>query len=435
MRVLGIGDSCDLGAMYLELLARGHEVRVHVGDVEGKDTCAGLVPQTDDWRRELDWVGDGIIVFETAHHGELQDDLRRRGHAVVGGSALGDRLEGDRELGQSALRAAGLRTTPTQAFGDFDTACSHVRRKPGRYVLKFNGAGLSSGRTYVGERDDGADLIAMLAWHRGRWRFAEPPSFILMEHRSGVEIGVGAFFDGRAFVRPACLDWEHKRFFPGDLGEMTGEMGTLATFSGSERLFAATLARLAGPLADSGYVGWVNLNTIVNGDGVWPLELTCRFGYPGFAVLRPLQALGWDELLVHVAHARGPRFPTRDGYAVGVVLTVPPFPRSEGYDHLGKGLPITVQDETDEDRANLHWAEVARVDGALVTSGQVGYVGVVTGCGPRAEDAIAAAYRRARKVILPTVRYRNDIGQRFVAEDRRRLEELGWLASAPGTGP
>ena len=425
MRFLGVGDSCDLGAMYIELVAAGHEVRVHIGDPDAHDTCAGLVTTTTDWKAELDWVrDDGIVIFETAHHGDEQDDLRRRGYRVIGGSSLGDRLEGDRELGQSMLRAVGMQLAPTHGFGSYAVAADFVRAHPGRYVLKQNGSGFSSARTYIGERSDGSDLLAMLSWQAARWPFAEPPSFVLMEHRDGVEVGVGAFFNGKTFLRPACLDWEHKRFFPGDLGELTGEMGTLVTYRDSDRLFDASLARLGPLLSESGYVGYINLNMIVNGDGIWPLELTCRFGYPGFAILRPLQDLGWDALFLSLIHG-STVLPTKPGYCAGVVVTVPPFPQSRGYAELSKGMPIDTS--AIDDMSQVHWGEVALVDGTLVTSGQVGYIGVVTGVGDDAAAAIASAYVRTQKLVLPLSRYRNDIGQRFIDRDHGRLIELGWM--------
>ena len=56
MRVLGIGDSMDLGSMYLDLLREGHEVRVFVADATASEVLNGLVVTTPDWRGELDWV-------------------------------------------------------------------------------------------------------------------------------------------------------------------------------------------------------------------------------------------------------------------------------------------------------------------------------------------------------------------------------------------
>src|SRR5690242_9946608 len=103
MRFLGIGDSCDLGALYLRLLAEGHEVKVHVGLPICHGTLAGLVTRVEDWKCELDWIRaagqEGIILFENvaAARGALQDELRREGFNVIGGSGYGDRLENDRE--------------------------------------------------------------------------------------------------------------------------------------------------------------------------------------------------------------------------------------------------------------------------------------------------------------------------------------------------
>jgi phosphoribosylamine--glycine ligase len=252
-----------------------------------------------------------------------------------------------------------------------------------------------------------------------------------MEHVEGVEMGVGAYFNGSDFLSPACLDWEHKRFFAGDIGELTGEMGTVATFERSSRFFERTLARLAPQLRAAGHVGYLNLNTIVNERGIWPLELTCRFGCPGFAILDPLQEIGWAELLRMMARRSGPAFEAARGFSVGIVLTTPPFPYSRLDVDEPVGLPILLPDTLDaEDLRNLHYAEVGLEDGQLVTSGIYGWPMVVTGTGATIAAAQRAAYARARQILIPNVRYRLDIGDRLADRDYSRVEALALLDDA-----
>jgi len=432
VRFLGIGETIDLGDMYLRLQAAGHEVRVHVADERSRDVMQGMIPFSAHWRDELDWIREageeGIILFETASSGEMQDSLRREGFNVIGGSAFGDRLENDRAYGQEVLSNAGLQTAASRTFDSFDEGVTFIRATPGRYVFKLNGSGWSSTRGYVGQMGDGVDMIAMLTAARNNWTADEQPSFVLMDYVSGVEVGVGGFFNGERFLSPANLDWEHKRFFPGDIGELTGEMGTVVTYRGAELIFGATLACVAPLLRESGYCGYINLNTIVNDGGIWPLEFTCRFGYPGFPILDALHKETWDSVHSALVLRKRRELSTRDGYAVGVVITVPPFPYSDGYGELGKGTPICFREPlTEPDRDAFHYGEVALDHGQLITAGMIGYVMVVTGAGDSVEDARREAYDRVGKVVIPNARYRNDIGLKLIAEDRARLIEWGWL--------
>lgn len=438
MRFLGIGHSGDLGDMYLRLLGAGHEVKFYCRDFDEHGVFENMVPRVSDYSAELDWVrsagDDGVILFETAEHGAIQDGLRRDGFRVIGGSALGDRLENDRAFGQRALAELGLQTAHTYAFDDYARAIDFVRTNPSRYVFKLDGSETASWRNYVGVAPDGSDMIALLTSQPARLASIgmHRSSFVLMEHIEGVETGLGAYFNGEEFLRPACLDWEHKRFFPGDLGELTGEMGTIVTYADTDRLFDLTLARLQPLLRDGGYVGYINLNTIINENGIWPLELTCRFGYPGFAILDALQPEGWPALFQRMLQKSSLRFATSPGFACGVVLTVPPFPHRAGYAEISRRLLITLDASlTQTDLDNLHFSEVARdASGQLVTSGITGYIGVATGAGPTVEAAQREAYARARRIYVPNLRYRNDIGNHFRDHGRAQLQRLGYLRSA-----
>ena len=437
MRFLGVGDYCDLNALYLRLVAEGHEVKVAISEPQCHGTLAGMVQRVDDWEAELPWVrevgAEGILLFENVSYGRgsRQDALRADGFNVIGGSAFGDRLENDRAFAQGVLRDLGLPIARVEAFDTVAAATGFIDANPGRYVLKFNGEGFGAADNYVGRLPDGRDTKAVIS-ARFRQSGRDRMSFILMQHIQGVEMGVGAYFDGDRFLTPACLDWEHKHFFPDDLGELTGEMGTVVTYERTTVFFERTLALMAPLLRQHGYCGYINLNTIVNEAGIWPLEFTCRFGYPGFAVLDPLQATPWSALFRAMVTRSGLTFETGPGFSVGIVMTTRPFPYIRTYVPEPIGLPVLFDGPLSEtDRRNLHFAEVGLEDGVLVTAGYHGWTLVVTGTGPTVAAAQTKAYGLARRVVVPNVRYRNDIGAKLIRGDLATVERLGLLGAGP----
>jgi phosphoribosylamine--glycine ligase len=410
MRFLGIGDCADLAALYLHLAEDGHEVKICIGH----------------WEGELEWVraagSDGCILFENvgAGRGALQDSLRSDGLNVIGSSAYGARLENDRGYAQRVLAELGLSTAAVFEFSDADTARLFIDQRPTRYVLKSNGPDAPS---FVGRHPAGKDVQALLAAGS-----QIGPSFILMDYIDGVEMGVGAYFNGSDFLELACLDWEHKRFFPGDLGELTGEMGTVVTYSRTKGFFDRTLAKIAPLLRQNGYCGYINLNTIVNDKGIWPLEFTCRFGYPGYAILEPLQRTPWAELFKTIVSRSGLRFETEPGFAVGIVVTTPPFPYYRDAVPEPVGLPILFDGElSPQDQRHLHYGEVGLANGVLVTTGMSRYTLVVTGTGETIEAARDRANALADKIVVPNARYRRDIGTRLIERDLETIEAWNLL--------
>jgi phosphoribosylamine--glycine ligase len=439
MRFLGVGETCDLGALYVALQAEGHEVRVAVSEPEAQGTLAGLVPRSDDWRLDLDWVREagreGVILFESVSEGfgALQDALRRDGFNVIGGSTYGDQLENDRAFAQSVLAELGFPAGHVWAFERVADALALIAERPARYVLKYSGADHASGDTYVGRLSDGRDVGAVLRTRDGG--SAQPRTFILMDFIEGIETGVGAYFDGENFITPACMDWEHKRFFAGDLGEMTGEMGTVVTFERTHNFFRRTLGQMEERLRANGYVGYINLNTIVNEQGIWPLEFTCRFGYPGYAILAPLQATAWGELFRMMVTRSAVPFQTRPGFCTGIVLTTPPFPYTRKEVAEPVGLPILFEDSADLRHYHIGEAGLDHA-GQMVTSGLYGWTLVVTGTGASIAAATRDAYDHVAQVFVPNARYRLDIGARLISGDYDRLERLGLLdpsTNAPDT--
>jgi phosphoribosylamine--glycine ligase len=90
------------------------------------------------------------------------------------------------------------------------------------------------------------------------------------------------------------------------------------------------------------------------------------------------------------------------------------------------GLPILFDGEIAErDRRHLHFAEVGKQEGELVTAGMHGWTLIVTGTGDTIDDGRQAAYSLAERVIIPNVRYRRDIGVKLETQELAQLKQLG----------
>jgi phosphoribosylamine--glycine ligase len=423
-RFLFVSPSGLIGDIAWQVLKEGHEVRYFIEAEKERDVADGFVPKVDDWEREVDWA-DVIVFDDTLGQGARAQALRARGKAVVGGTAYTDRLEDDRSFGQEELRQAGVNILPYREFEEFDAAIAYVRENPERYVIKPSGEAQNvKRRLFVGEEDDGQDVIRMLEAYKKAFA-SEIKVFQLQRRVVGVEVAVGAFFNGKTFATPINVNFEHKKLFPGNIGPSTGEMGTSMFWSGPNRLFNQTLKKMEPKLAQEGYVGYIDLNCIVNGNGIYPLEFTSRFGYPTIFIQQEGLLTPTGEFLHDLAQGTLDKFRVKSGFQIGVRIVVPPFPFDDDatFAATSKNAAILFKKGAPEE---VHIEDVKLVNGQWFVAGTSGVVLVVVGLGPTMHQAQTQAYGRIRNIMIPDMYYRTDIGDRWF-DDHDRLHTWGYL--------
>lgn len=222
-KFLFVSDVGLIGDLAYNVKTEGNQVRYFIRSKTDKDISDGFVEKTDDWESLKDWAD--VIVFDDMGFGAVAERLRKEGKAVVGGTAASDRLEIDRDFGQEHLKKAGLQTVPSWDFSTFDDADKFVKENPGRYVVKPSGkAQEEKVLSFVGQEEDGLDIVAILEHYKKAWS-SKIKSFQIQKYVFGVEVAIGAFFNGQDFILPACINFEHKRMFNEEIGPSTGEMG------------------------------------------------------------------------------------------------------------------------------------------------------------------------------------------------------------------
>jgi phosphoribosylamine--glycine ligase len=171
------------------------------------------------------------------------------------------------------------------------------------------------------------------------------------------------------------------------------------------------LKKFAPILRHHGYRGMIDLNAIVNDEGVWGLEWTPRTGYDAFPTLMEMLTEGVGSIIAK--YARGERvakFPMREtGFGGGVRVTIPPYPSDFP---APEGVPI--RELIRADRAHSFFYNVLLDDeGVLRSSGAFGAIATFTGFGDDIYRAMEGPLEIAKRLELQNKQFRTDLAGVF----------------------
>ena len=70
MKILFISENLVAGNIAYKIASDDQDVKLFIKDAGRKDNFNNLVKKTNDWKKELNWVGkNGLIVFDSGSHG------------------------------------------------------------------------------------------------------------------------------------------------------------------------------------------------------------------------------------------------------------------------------------------------------------------------------------------------------------------------------
>jgi phosphoribosylamine---glycine ligase len=415
MKVLVVGGGGREHALCWAM--RDHEVVCAPGNA-GIESVARCVPiKTDELTRLADLADEEnvdlvVVGPEAPLVAGLADLLAARGRAVFGCGKAAAEIEGSKAFAKDFMARHAI---PTAAFGVFsdvaeadlfvDTAVEGGAKK---LVVKADG--LAAGKGVIICEGGAEAKAAVRALIDQRSLGAAGARVVVEEFLDGREASLMALVDGETVV-PLAPAEDHKTVHDGDVGPMTGGMGTLSPTPVMDDLAVAravkeVLVPTARGLAADGrpFRGLLYAGLMITRQGPRVLEFNCRFGDPE---TQPLMLRLEDDLatLLHaVATGKSPaRVRFSQQAAVCVVLAAGGYPGP-----YAGGQPITGLERVEQ--AVVFHAGTRRDGERIVTAG--GRVLGVTALGADLDEARRRAYAAVDNIHFDGMHYRKDIGGR-----------------------
>lgn len=404
------------GAWFVWLLRKnGHEVEWTVAHEEMANSMEGLIPPP---RKTVDPRKYDLIVFDCTEQAEAAETALSLGVPTVGDSALSDALENDRIFGIEAMEEAGIKVPPWEPFDSPDKAIAWLEKTHKRCVLKPVDDAPSE-MTYVAKNE--ADMIQFI---EKRLPGSKVKRFILQEFVSGTEVSTEGWWTGSEWCA-VNYTLEEKKFMAGGLGPNTGSAGNVLWMP--ERptpLFEQGLCKISPLLADAGYKGMLDLNTIVTEGDVYGLEWTPRFGYDSSCCFVHLLPIEFGEFLYAVATGNTPpHLSAAYRFVATIRLSVPPYPNHDLPKRSMAHQPIKGLDSSDLSR--FFTFDIKREDDGLVAHGE-GNIGSPIGCSESLRGAFEEVEAAIKKLDVPDLQYRCDLAD-CIEKRYTTLLQQGWL--------
>jgi phosphoribosylamine--glycine ligase len=416
----------------------GHNVKFYVDKYQDVDhrrvlnpVGDGLVAKVRDWRPHMEWADLIFVADNKDSQIKALGPYMHKGYPILAASWRATQLELNRQLGQEVFKKAGIKIIPGMEFKSYDIAIKYVKDTMRRYVSKPNGDA-DKALSYVSKSP--ADLVFML----DKWKASNKlkGSFVLQEFVPGIEMAVGGWFGPHGFNKALCENWEFKKFMNDDLGVATGEQGTVLRYVEKSELAEKVLFPLAEELHRLNYIGYVDVNCMIAKDGTpYPLEFTCRPGWPLFQIQQALHRGDPAQWMLDLINGKDTLRCSPD-VAVGVVLSMPDYPYHGLYLKDLCGIPI--YGVTDKNRKHIYPSFVQKgtapcMDGNKVVNKSMwvtagSYVLTVAGTGETVCEAKKKAYKTLDELDMPnSIMYRTDIGHRL-EKQLPELQDMGYAS-------
>jgi phosphoribosylamine--glycine ligase len=197
-----------------------------------------------------------------------------------------------------------------------------------------------------------------------------------------------------------------------DLGQSTGCQGNLVWRCDDSKVIERGILRAEDKLIQNGFIGPIDLNTIVNEDGIFGLEWTPRFGLDAMPTFLQILKQDVGKLISDVVNGQVNEMSVSGDYSAGIRLSIPPYPleppklsgvkeNSPNY-----GIPIRLPERYEK---NYYLYEVMVKDEELVHSDGTGVIAVISKADSNLETAIDDCYEILEEIKIPDKQYRSDL--------------------------